>query len=88
MDKEEIRKLKRIEYLKNYHKIPENKLKKKAYHKLYYASDITKAERKEYYSRVNIKIKRKEHCKKINDIYNYIVQLHETYKKVNSFRIL
>jgi hypothetical protein len=40
MDRDEGRRLRRIEYLKNYHKQPENK-----YHKLYNASDITKTEK-------------------------------------------
>ncbi len=50
-------KLRRIEYLKNFYKLPENKLKKKEYNKMYNASEITKEERRQYNEKNKEKLK-------------------------------
>ena len=64
-EKEETRRLKRIDYLKNYHKKPENKIKKSEYHKLYYMNDIVKEQRKIYQKK---KVQKDIETQNINNI--------------------
>ncbi len=85
-------KLRRIEYLKNFHKLPENKLKKKEYHKMYYASEITKEERRQYSKlykaknreRINEMKRKLYHRKKlhikIQNIFDEVSYFHNSLK--------